>query len=118
MMMRAHGSRVARTGPGRRPRVATDFGQHLWHPSCRSCPTACAQSGRLCWQTAARPATRRLCVLLVLISTGCASLKIADTQPLPAAKLEPLGAERISRGGYRLDALPTSPEAPGLIVML
>ena len=62
--------------------------------------------------------TKILCIALALATAGCASHTVADTQPLPAAKLEPVGAERISRGGYRLDALPTSPEAPDLIVMI
>ena len=56
--------------------------------------------------------------MLALATANCASLSIADTQTLPAAKLEPVGAERISHGGYRLDALPDSPDAPDLIVVV
>jgi len=54
----------------------------------------------------------------MLAVAGCASFQVADTKPLPASKLEPIGAERISRGGYRLDSLPPSPDAPDLLVMV
>jgi NTE family protein len=61
---------------------------------------------------------RRLALALALACTGCASLQVADTTPLPAAKLEPPGAERISRGGYRFDAMAVSPDAPDLLVFV
>lgn len=54
------------------------------------------------------------CLALVLATAACASLRVADTQPLSPAKLEPLGADRISKGGYRVDVLPVSPDAPDL----
>jgi NTE family protein len=37
---------------------------------------------------------------------------------LPAAKLEPLGAARISKAGYRIDSLPISEDAPDLLVLV
>ena len=61
---------------------------------------------------------KRLCTLLALATANCASLSIADTKTLPASKLEPVGAERISRGGYRLDALLDTRDAPDLIVVV
>ena len=61
----------------------------------------------------------RLLLLAVLpLLAGCASFLVSDTETLPQAKLEPVGAERISRGGYRLDELPVSPDAPDLLVMV
>jgi NTE family protein len=65
-----------------------------------------------------RAASAILCLVLVLATAACASFQVADTQPLPAAKLAPLGADRISIGGYRLDALPISPDAPDLLVLV
>lgn len=59
-----------------------------------------------------------LCLALAFIASGCTSFIPVDTTPLPAAKLEPVGADRISHGGYRIDALPISPDAPDLIVMI
>jgi NTE family protein len=56
-------------------------------------------------------------ILLVLLTTACASFRISDTQPLPRADLEPAGAPRISHGGYRLDSLPPS-DAPDLLVLV
>jgi NTE family protein len=53
-----------------------------------------------------------------LALTGCASFRVADSTPLPESKLEPIGAERISRGGYRLDTLPATTEAPDLAVLV
>jgi NTE family protein len=68
----------------------------------------------------ARTISQRAAALLLplLILAGCASFQVADTKPLPADKLEPIGAERISRGGYRLDSLPLSPDAPDLLVLV
>lgn len=68
--------------------------------------------------TAMRIALRALCLLAVLAATGCASLLVADTTPLPRDRLEPLGAERISHGGYRADALPPPVDAPDLLVLV
>jgi NTE family protein len=59
-----------------------------------------------------------LCLVLVLATAACASFRVADTQPLPQAKLEPLEADRISKGGYRVDVLPVSPDAPDLLVFV
>jgi NTE family protein len=55
---------------------------------------------------------------LLLLVSGCASLRITDSQALPPAKLEPIGADRISKGGYRLDRLAPSAEAPDLVVVV
>jgi NTE family protein len=63
-------------------------------------------------------AARSLCLAFALATCGCASLRVADTVPLPESKLEPPGAERISRGGYRLDSLPPSRDAPDLLVLV
>ncbi|MBV8914686.1 MAG: patatin-like phospholipase family protein [Acetobacteraceae bacterium] len=62
----------------------------------------------------------KACLLLavMLMATGCASLRIVDSKPLPQAKLEPIGADRISRGGYRLDGLAVSEDAPDLMVLV
>ena len=57
-------------------------------------------------------------LLLTLTLGGCASLTVADTKPLPANKLEPPGSERISKGGYRLDAIAESPATPDLLVIV
>ncbi len=65
-----------------------------------------------------RSALASVCLALVLAMSACASFRVADTQPLPAAKLEPPGADRISRGGYRVDSLPTSQDAPDLLVLV
>jgi NTE family protein len=61
---------------------------------------------------------RRLCLAIALMTSGCASFLVADTEPLPQAKLEPIGADRISQGGYRTDALPAAPDAPDLLVLV
>jgi NTE family protein len=61
---------------------------------------------------------RSLLVAVGILTSGCASIAYSDNQPLPEARLEPIGAERISRGGYRLDSLPVSKDAPELIVLL
>ncbi len=62
--------------------------------------------------------TTILCLALGLATSGCASFHVADTQPLPQAKLEPLGSARISQGGYRIDSLPVSRDAPDLLVLV
>ncbi|MBR0682677.1 patatin-like phospholipase family protein [Roseomonas eburnea] len=59
-----------------------------------------------------------LLVAVGILMAGCASVVSSDTQPLPEARLEPLGAEHISRGGYRLDSLPVSKDAPDLVVLV
>ena len=56
--------------------------------------------------------------LWVGLTAGCTSLLVSDTKPLPADRLEPPGAARISRGGYRITELPVSPDAPDLLVMV
>ncbi len=61
---------------------------------------------------------RTIWLTAALASSGCASFFVADTTPLPPDRLEPVGAERISRGGYRIDSLPPSAEAPDLIVIV
>lgn len=64
-------------------------------------------------------AARSWLLLAVMVTaTGCATMQVTDSQPLPPARLEPVGASRISRGGYRLDALPVSEDAPDLIVLV
>jgi NTE family protein len=57
-------------------------------------------------------------IALLFVTSGCVSLSVADTRPLPPDKLEPLGADRISRGGYRLDSLPISADAPDFLVLV
>jgi NTE family protein len=57
-------------------------------------------------------------LLLTLTLGGCASLTVADTKPLSASQLEPPGSERISKGGYRLDAIAESPATPDLLVIV
>jgi len=59
-----------------------------------------------------------LMVLLAWTLVGCASLRVADTQPLTAAQLEPVGAEAISKGGYRLASLSASHQLPDLLVLV
>jgi NTE family protein len=58
------------------------------------------------------------CLALALATTACASMIVTDTTPLPKSRLEPLGAEKISHGGYRLESLPVSEDAPDFIVMI
>jgi NTE family protein len=62
--------------------------------------------------------TWAITVLLTLTLGGCASLTVADTKPLSAIQLEPPGSERISKGGYRLDAIAESPATPDLLVIV
>lgn len=57
-------------------------------------------------------------LLLSLTISGCASLVVTDTTPLPASRLEPPGSERISRGGYSLDTVAASPDTPDLLVIV
>jgi NTE family protein len=53
-----------------------------------------------------------------LLSASCAALTTSDTHPLPPDKLEPPGSVRISRDGYRLEALkPTSGTADLLVLV-
>jgi NTE family protein len=59
-----------------------------------------------------------LCLVLVLVTSACASFQVADTQPLPQARLEPPGADRISKGGYRIDSMPISEDAPDFLVLV
>ena len=71
------------------------------------------------FRTWLRPAPIAAALLLVLVAaTGCASMQVVDSQPLPLDRLEPIGSSRISRGGYRIDALPVSEDAPDLIVLV
>ena len=55
-------------------------------------------------------------VLAVALVAGCASLKVTDTTPLPAAKLEAPGSETISSDGYRFEALAAANGFPDLFV--
>jgi len=57
-------------------------------------------------------------VVITLLLGGCASLLVADTTPLPADKLLPLGSDAISRGGYRFDALRRSEEPPDRLILV
>ncbi len=59
-----------------------------------------------------------LSLWMVLLAGGCASFVVPDTQPLPKAFLAPPGAMSISKGGYRVAALPPHPEAPDLLVLV
>ena len=65
-----------------------------------------------------RALARAFVLAAALALTGCASFHVADSTPLPESKLEPIGAEYISRGGYRIDALRVSPDAPDLVVLV
>jgi NTE family protein len=67
-----------------------------------------------------RPSTAwaSFCLALGLATSACASFHVADTRQLPQSKLEPLGADRISKGGYRIDSLPVSADAPDLLVLV
>ncbi len=56
--------------------------------------------------------------LLSLAISGCASLIVTDTTPLPASRLQPPGSERISRDGYSLDTVTASPDSPDLLVIV
>ena len=59
-----------------------------------------------------------LTLLLSVTVSGCASLIVADTTPLPPARLQPPGSERISKGGYSLDTIAASPDTPDLLVIV
>ncbi len=61
---------------------------------------------------------RGLCLAVALTASGCASFLVTDTQALPQARLEPLGADRVSRDGYRVGQLTVSPDAPDLLVLV
>jgi NTE family protein len=62
---------------------------------------------------------RSLLCVGIMLSAGCASFTVADTQPLPANKLEPPGSLNISRDGYRLDlSSTTTNDAPDLLVLV
>jgi hypothetical protein len=58
------------------------------------------------------------CLAPVLATSACASFCVADTQPLPAAKLEPPGADRISKGGCRVDVLSVSLDTPDRLTFI
>ncbi|MGE0417670.1 MAG: patatin-like phospholipase family protein [Acetobacteraceae bacterium] len=58
-----------------------------------------------------------LCMLVLMLS-GCSSLSVPDTTPLPESKLLPPGSETISRGGYRLSSFRQGqPESDRLILV-
>jgi NTE family protein len=57
-------------------------------------------------------------VFLALSVCSCSVPTVTDTTPLPQAKLQPPGSERISRGGYRLDALPAAHQPPDMLVVV
>ena len=65
---------------------------------------------------------RRILRILVAVTAGflsaCASLTVTDTTALRANTMAPLGSDRISRDGYRLDALAASPGAPDLLILV
>jgi NTE family protein len=58
------------------------------------------------------------CLALALGVSACASLVVTDTVALPPGRLAPPGAETISEGGYRLDALAPKPGTPDMIVLV
>ncbi len=62
--------------------------------------------------------TRCLCLAVALTTSGCASFLVTDAQKLSPAQLEPVGADTISRGGYRFGQFPISPDAPDLFAMV
>src|SRR5215469_4256519 len=62
-----------------------------------------------------------LSVAMMLIATllsGCASLTVVDTTPLPRSKLEPPGSETISAGGYRIDSVTRARQVPDLLILV
>ena len=61
---------------------------------------------------------RALLAMLVAALTACASMTVVDTQPLSATQLEPLGANSISKDGYRLASLGVSQQLPDLFVLV
>ncbi len=67
---------------------------------------------------ALRRLAARCCVALALCTSGCASWLVPETTPLPPDRLEPVGSFRISHGGYRLGALPASPDTPDMLVIV
>ena len=56
--------------------------------------------------------------LIVALLTGCASLAIVDTTPLPATRLEQPGSDSISSDGYRFKTLAASDLFPDLFVLV
>lgn len=50
--------------------------------------------------------------------TACASLTVADTVPLTPSEMAAPGSDRISTGGYRLDALAAPGATPDLFVLI
>ncbi|MEJ0020800.1 MAG: patatin-like phospholipase family protein [Acetobacteraceae bacterium] len=69
------------------------------------------------------PALRRAASVLqaAALAVGlaaCASLTVTDTTPLPATAMAPVNGDRISIGGYRLDALSAPGYAPDLLVLV
>ena len=57
-------------------------------------------------------------VLLSAFVAACASFQVADTTPLPPAKLEPPGSDAISADGYRLSSLQADGTLPDMLVMV
>jgi NTE family protein len=68
------------------------------------------------WSSAFAPVTTGV-VLLALLLCGCSLPIITDTVPLPQAKLLPPGSASISRGGYRMEALPGTDDLLVLVAM-
>ena len=66
-----------------------------------------------------RAAFAVLLLLNAALALGaCASLTVTDTTPLSPAVLAPPGAFSLSKGGYRLPALPPHAEAQDLLVLV
>ena len=66
---------------------------------------------------------RALFAVLLLLNAAlalgaCASLTVTDTTPLSPAELAPPGAFSLSKGGYRLPALPPHAETQDLLVLV
>jgi hypothetical protein len=61
---------------------------------------------------------RNLAAVTAGFLSACASLTVTDTTALRANTMAPLGSDRISRDGYRLDALAASPGAPDLLILV
>jgi NTE family protein len=64
------------------------------------------------------PQASALLLCAALLLANCASFVIPDTEPLTAEQLNPPGSKTISAGGYRLDALAPTPDAPDLLVLV
>src|SRR5690242_5435242 len=56
--------------------------------------------------------------LIMALTTGCASLAVVDTTPLPSTKLEAPDSETISSGGYRFATFAASDQFPDLLVLV